>query len=164
MHDLHRPCFVLATNTAPGSSASIPLPTAYGYPASYIPVIDYMSIVYSGTATAGAGSAWGGWMRVNVRINGTSNTYNVLSLSTPLVTYPVGTASSNYILMGAVEHRPFNGTPLYPNNGAGASDPGTQVTSTQIQINSGGTFPTTGASENVEYNVVFHYENPAERR
>lgn len=162
MQGKHKPSFILVTGGSSGGSAVIPLPTAYGYSSSFIPVIDYMSVVYSATATSGAASASGGWMRVNVRVNGTSNTFNVLNISSPIVGYLTGSASSNYVLMGAVELNPFNGVPLWARDATtGLTDTGAAVTSTQIQINTGGTLP---ASDNVEYNIVFHYENPAERR
>lgn len=144
--------------TGAGSSATIPLPTAYGLPSSYIIMLDSLSVYYSATGV-GTASA-GGNLRCNVRVNGTTNTNNILAQCAPVSWYTSGTATSG-ILQGGFILQGARATAMWARTTAGLSDPSIPVTSNQFQIGTNGTFP---ASDAVEWNITWHYEDPAQAR
>lgn len=136
----------LSTNVS-----AIAAPTAYGYPASHIPVLDWLSL--SGTATAnGAGC---GSVRVSLAANalGTASaTYSVVVPAT------VSTAASQVSLQ-PILFMPPGGLPLWAAN-AGVRDMLTAVTGISVYT-AGAAAPVTAGSMDIE--IGFHFENPAER-
>lgn len=152
------PRFSYYAAIASGGSYDIPLPTAYGYSADHVIVLDGISAFYTASAAASAGQ--GGIMRTNVKVNGTA-LGNIVMTKVADVFFTT-TAATSGVLCGGFSWESPIGRPLMYGATAVATNPGIPVTAARIDFTFTGTFAT--GSPAVELNVDWHYEAPAGRR
>jgi len=146
-------CFTTKVNgLASASNAQVILDaTAYGYPAGFLPVVDFITL--GGTATASA--AGNGICKVTLAVNGSATASGVWN------GYPaLSTPAAGQYAFPSTTHLFSPGMPMWLPN-AGASTTTGLIT---------GVFLTTEATAAqatgwvVNATVGFHFENPSQRR